>query len=99
MKQIVFSFSLILASFGAKAQLFINEVSQGSGGSKEYVEFVVAGTRTCSDSALDIRGIIFDDNMGWYGTGSVSPGSFRFANNSNWGAVPYGSIILVYNSA
>ena len=83
----------------AKSQLYINEISQGASGSKEYIEFVVAGTRTCSDSTMDLRGIIFDDNAGWYGTGAFNAGCMRFANNSNWSAVPYGSVILIYNSA
>jgi hypothetical protein len=99
MKHVLIFIGLILANKGANAQLFINEISQGTGGTKEYVEFVVAGTRSCTDSTLDVRGIIFDDNAGWYGQGSFNAGSFRFSQDAAWSAVPYGSIILVYNSA
>src|ERR1044072_8417412 len=98
MKSTLFFVSCLLATVAAKAQLFINEISHGSSGNKDYIEFVVAGTRTCTDSTLDLRGIIVDDNAGWYGMGSFNQGCFRFPNNSNWSAVPYGSIILVFNS-
>lgn len=99
MKRILFFVSLLLVGNGAKAKLFINEVSQGTNGSQEYVEFVVAGSRSCSDSTMDLRGILFDDNAGWFGTGSFNAGSFRFAMHATWSQVPFGSIILVYNSA
>ncbi|OJW82636.1 MAG: hypothetical protein BGO69_05990 [Bacteroidetes bacterium 46-16] len=82
------------------AQLRINEVSQGASGSKEYVELVVVGTRTCSDSCADLRGWIIDDNNGWLGAGSgqgIATGCSRFASDANWSCVPYGSIILIYN--
>jgi gliding motility-associated-like protein len=96
----LFLFAIILISGAtAKAQLIINEFSQGSSGTQEYMEFVVVGTRTCTDSTADLRGWIFDDQCGWYGgsgTG-IATGHHRFANVANWQAVPYGSIILVYN--
>jgi gliding motility-associated-like protein len=82
-----------------QAQLLINEFSQGLSGSKEYVEFIVKGQRLCNDSCADIRGWIFDDNNGWYGTGASSAGFYRFKNDPSWSCVPYGSIIVVYNPA
>jgi gliding motility-associated-like protein len=88
----------ILYHFAAKAQLVVNEVSQGSSGNKEYIELVVAGTRTCADSCMDLRNWIVDDNGGWYGTSAISTGCYRFTNVSNWSCVPYGSIIVLYNS-
>lgn len=88
-------------SFKTNAQqLLINEVSQGVSTNQEYIELVVAGTRTCSDSCMDIRNWIIDDHNGWFGTSSglgVTPGSLRFANVANWSCVPYGSIIVLYN--
>jgi gliding motility-associated-like protein len=83
----------------ACAQLLVNEFSQGLSGSKEYIEFVVKGQRSCNDSCADIRGWIFDDNNGWYGTGASSAGFYRFKNDPTWSCVPYGSIIVVYNPA
>ncbi|WP_118975660.1 T9SS type B sorting domain-containing protein [Taibaiella koreensis] len=84
------------------AQLIINEFSQGNSGSREYIELVVAGTRNCSgDSCMDIRGWIIDDNNGWCGAGAgqgIAIGHMRFTNDPNWSCVPYGSIILLYNS-
>ena len=69
-----------------QGQLVLNEFSQGSSGNKEYMEFVVTGTRTCTDSTADLRGWMIDDQNGWYGglgTG-ISSGHFRFALTDNW---------------
>jgi gliding motility-associated-like protein len=82
-----------------QAQLVVNEFSQGASGNKEYIELVVKGQRTCNDTSADIRGWIFDDNNGWYGTTAVSPGCYRFKNVPNWAHVRYGAIIVIYNNA
>ncbi|WP_165917267.1 gliding motility-associated C-terminal domain-containing protein [Flaviaesturariibacter aridisoli] len=105
MLKALLSLALLAGSFAAGAQtlpgLVLNELSQGQTSSqKEYFEFVVAGTRTCTDSTLDLRGWIFDDNNGWIATGSgtgIAAGAMRFANVANWAAVPYGSVILIYS--
>ncbi|PZF73654.1 PKD domain-containing protein [Taibaiella soli] len=89
--------AMLTSAFCGRAQLAINEVSQGTSGNKEYVEFVVNGTHTCNDTAADLRGWIFDDNGGWYGTSAISAGCYHFPAIANWAAVPYGSIILIYN--
>ena len=81
-------------------QLVVNEFSQGGSGNKEYIELVVVGTRTCTDSTMDIRKWVVDDQNGWYGgsgTG-IAQGHYRFADHLNWSKVPYGSIILLYNN-
>lgn len=98
MKRIFLAAVTLIASICTKAQLVLNEVSQGTSGNKEYIELVVIGTPTCSDSTADLRGWIVDDNGGWFGTSAISPGCYRFTNNANWAAVPYGSVILLYNS-
>lgn len=92
--------AICLFSTDAIGQLRINEFSQGSSGTKEYIELVVVGERTCTDSCADIRTWILDDNNGWLGAGGgqgIATGCLRFANDANWSCVPYGSIILVYN--
>lgn len=85
-----------------QANLVVNEFSQGpSGAVKEYIEFVVVGTRTCTDSTADLRNWIIDDHNGWYGgsgTG-IATGHYRFKNTPEWSKIPYGSIILIYNAA
>jgi len=90
---------LTIAQF-LSAQLVLNEVSQGSTGSREYVEFVVAGTPSCASSCVDLRGWIIDDNNGFHATGNgtgIAAGCLRFRNIAQWACVPYGSIILIYN--
>lgn len=90
-------FLILFLALQSKAQLVINEVSQGTSGNKEYVELVVTGIRTCTDTAADIRGWIIDDNGGWFGSSAISQGCYRFANVPAWSHVPFGSIILFYN--
>ncbi|MDW8274446.1 MAG: hypothetical protein RMJ53_09480, partial [Chitinophagales bacterium] len=94
-------FSLILAiSISTQAQLVVNEISQGNAGSREFIEFVVIGTPTCSQPCFDLRGWIIDDNNGFHATGGgtgISAGCLRFRNIAQWACVPYGSIILIYN--
>ncbi len=90
-----------LSSVSAQ-HLAVNEFSRGDAGAREYIELVVAGNRTCAgDSCLDIRGWIIDDINGWCGAGAgqgIATGHMRFSNDPNWSCVPYGSIILLYNS-
>src|SRR6218665_110270 len=92
-------FSLIIHQ--SNAQLIINEISQGTG-TQEYVEFVVIGTPTCQTPVptVDLRGIVFDDNNGYFAAGGgtgIAPGAMRFSNNAFWSAIPQGTIIVVYN--
>jgi gliding motility-associated-like protein len=95
----LFSISLLFSQ-----SLVINEVSQGSSGNKEYVEFLVipgAGPYNCSDYCLDLRGWIFDDNNGYFsGPGSgngIAKGALRFAQSSFWSCIPIGTLIVIYN--
>ena len=85
------------------SQIIINEISQGSSGSKEYVEILVIGNGVCN-SCVDIRGWIFDDNNGWHvspiGSGQgIAPGCMRFSFDPQWACVPAGTIILIYNNS
>ncbi len=83
--------------------LIINEWSNGPSGNKEYYEFVVAGQ--CG-TLVDIRGYILDDNNGTFtapasysGTASgIAPGHFRFSYAAQWGSIPVGSLIVIYNN-
>lgn len=98
---------LVTAAFQAYAQpagLVVNEVSQGTSGSREWAELVVVGP-PCS--TVDLRGWILDDNNGIFldcagpnsgalpGTG-IAPGHVRFEFDPVWQEVPVGTIILVY---
>lgn len=100
LKYYVLLLGILLLSVTSKAQLVVNEISQGVSSSHEYIELLVKGDRTCSDSTADIRKWIVDDNNGWLGTGSaqgIAAGCLRFADDANWAAVPYGSLILMYD--
>lgn len=107
MRAVVRSAFIAFCFFGLRSEaiaqhLVVNEFSQGDLGAREYIELVVEGTRTCAgDSCLDIRGWIIDDNNGWCAAGAgqgIATGHMRFSNDPNWSCVPYGSIILLYNS-
>lgn len=82
----------------------INEVSQGSG-SSEYVEFVVIGNPVCEGEpipCIDLRKVIFDDNNGFFASGSgtgIASGALRFSGDDFWSCVPQGTFIVVYNEA
>ncbi|MGZ3901149.1 MAG: SprB repeat-containing protein, partial [Bacteroidia bacterium] len=90
-------------SLPGRSQLVINEVSQGSTGSKEYVELVVVGTPTCTTiPCFDLRGYIIDDNNGTFATGAgtgIANGCIKLSNDVIWSCVPAGTIILIYNDA
>lgn len=101
-----FALLLILCSLHLQAQtpkLVINEVSNGSAGEREYIEFLVTGPSTpaCqAPSTLDLRNWIFDDNNGYFGSGSgkgIAQGAFRFKNIAFWSAIPVGTLIVIYN--
>ena len=97
----LFSFLTFSNIITSQPLVIINEVSQGHGGIKEYVEFVVAGD-TCSSTqqTLDLRHWIFDDNNGYFASNSgtgIAAGAFRFSNSNFWKAIPVGTLILVYN--
>ena len=101
MRRLLTAFCLLLSSMTmAQFQgLIVNEFSQGNSGNREYIELLVVGNRTCTDSTADLRGWIFDDQNGWYGTTNGTQGHYRFKDDPNWASVPFGSIILVYNAS
>lgn len=97
-------FSTSIRSYAQPTGLVVNEISQGTLGSREWAELVVVGP-PCS--TVDIRGWILDDNNGIFldcagpnsgalpGTG-IAPGHVRFKYDPVWQNVPVGTIILVY---
>lgn len=92
----------MLLSWKLKAQIIINEVSQGPTGNKEYVELLVTGTNVCVEECVDIRGWIIDDNNGWHvspiGTGQgIANGCVRLTDDAFWSCVYPGTIIVIYN--
>jgi gliding motility-associated-like protein len=98
-------FLVFCISVPATAQtpgLYINEVSQGASGNKEYVELIVTGIPTCAGiPTLDLRGWYLDDNNGTHATGSgtgIAQGCMRFTQNAFWSAIPAGTLIVIYNN-
>ena len=88
---------ILLSHTPTTAQLIINEFSNGTGGGKEFFEFVVTGT---PGTTQDIRGWIFDDHTGLVSCSNgkgIAPGHARFSSHTSWKCIPVGSIILVYN--
>ncbi|MDR0802750.1 gliding motility-associated C-terminal domain-containing protein [Fluviicola sp.] len=100
---VLVSFFIIFSSRSYSQQLIINEVSQGTG-SAEYVELLVIGNPSCQTPApcMDLRGIVLDDNSGYFASGSgtgIAQGAVRFANNAFWSCIPQGTMIVVYNES
>jgi gliding motility-associated-like protein len=83
--------------------LIMNEVSNGTSGNQEYVEFVVVDATATYDCnqitppCIDIRGWIFDDNSGYHGAVGVAAGAVRFSFDPLWSCVPLGTIIVIHN--
>jgi gliding motility-associated-like protein len=95
-------FLLAFTTFNVYSQtLVINEFSNGTGGTKEWVELIVISTNSapCNPDVLDLRGWIIDDNNGYFGTGGIAQGCNRFSTSSFWSAVPVGTLITIYNNA
>ena len=106
------NYAIIFFVIFFKAQAFsqsiiINEVSQGTSGNQEYVEFLVTGPAllNCNDvpPCLDLRLWVFDDNNGYLNGGAtagvgIAPGAVRFADNPFWSCIPVGTIIVIYNN-
>lgn len=82
-----------------RSQIIVNEFSNGTSGSKEFIELAVVGN---PGDLVDIRNWIVDDHSGYFGCASgngIAPGHIRFANIANWACVPAGSLILIYNAS
>ncbi len=90
-------FALFFALWGVKNTLaeptnlsadpfavIINEWSQGTGGSKEWVELVIAS------GPLDLRG---------WDLGDLSPGDLTFTEHALWQSVPIGTRLVIYNAS
>lgn len=111
LKLFILFFLFLSYKIDLKSQIVrINEFSQGSSGSKEWVELVVGSSSTinstnCVLSKLNISGWILDDNNGDFSppnhfTGSgVASGHMRFKNTLPWINLPVGAIIVIYNAA
>lgn len=89
-----------------QTSIVINEVSQGTSGSQEYIEFLVTGPDlvNCNDipPCIDLRLWVFDDNNGYLNgsptTGvGIAAGACRFSNDPFWSCIPAGTMILIYN--
>ena len=96
-RETVLAFALLTFNFfslQAQSGLVVNEISQGSLGSREFAELVVVGD-PCS--TVDIRGWIVDDNNGIFTECGPNPndgalsgygiaaGHIRFSFNPVWG--------------
>ncbi len=97
-------FASFFSSFSLfSQQLVINEISQGTG-AKEYVEFVVIGSPTCSTPVpcLDLRLMVLNDNDGYFSSSAsgsgIAAGAVRFADIPFWSCIPQGTIIVLYNN-
>ncbi|MFM2135355.1 MAG: hypothetical protein RL021_755 [Bacteroidota bacterium] len=105
LKSVFFLFFFLLCEGTGRAQtLIMNEVSNGSTGNQEYVEFVVVSNTVTYDCnspvppCIDIRGWIFDDNSGYHGNDGIALGAVRFSQDPIWSCVPLGTIIVLYNN-
>jgi hypothetical protein len=80
--------------------LIVNEMTNGSAGSEEFVELLVIGSAAAPNAPVNLSGWIIDDNNGEFkagvGTG-VAAGHMRIVAGC-YSAVPVGSILIIYNA-
>jgi len=96
-----------------KFKVIVTELSRGNVAGREFIEMVVAGTKTCSESAggdsiahlgnyvvYDPNGLKYysDPNTGDSIAPGIASGKYRFPKNATWDSVPFGAIILIYNN-
>ena len=93
----IISIVLILTKINSQG-IIINEISNGTGGSKEFIEFLVVGSHAQPIGVVNLTNWVFDDNNGDFegstGTG-VAAGYYRFT--ALLPSIPTGSLIVVYN--
>ncbi len=92
-----------------KYKVLTVDFSKGNNPGKEYVEFIVAGTKTCNealggDSIAHLGNCVLYDKNGdsvYYINKDTFPGiasgHYRFPDTPTWDSIPYGSLIVVYN--
>jgi len=103
MKYIIKGLKIICLLFlfnNANSQgIIINEISNGTGGTKEFIEFLVIGNSNNLNSQVNLTNWIFDDNNGDFdspiGSG-VASGHYKF--KSTFPLVNPGDLIVIYNS-
>ncbi|MFY7711275.1 beta strand repeat-containing protein, partial [Tenacibaculum sp. MEBiC07804] len=84
-----------------EAGLIVNEASNGSSGSEDWVELLVVGDPSNPTTNVDLTGWIFDDNNGDFegSTTGVGIASGYIVFGSAFNSVPPGSLIVIYNNA
>ncbi len=82
--------------------LVLNEINQGSAGTKEFMEFLVIGDPDNPCDPVDLSNWVIDDNNGSFescGSGvGIATGHYRLSAGC-FSAVPPGAILLIYNAA
>lgn len=77
--------------------LIVNEISNGTSGTKEFIELLVVGSTSQPSGLIDISGWVIDDNNGDFeslsGAG-VAAGHYRFVS---YPPVKIGSLVVIYN--
>lgn len=80
----------------------LNEINQGSAGTKEFMEFLVIGDPDNPCDPVDLSNWVIDDNNGSFescGSGvGIATGHYRLSAGC-FSAVPPGAILLIYNAA
>lgn len=90
-----FSFNL---SFGQG--IIVNEASQGTGGTKEFIELLVVGSNALTTASIDLTGWIVDDNNGDFelSGGGVGIAAGYLILGSCLNNVKPGDLIVIYNN-
>jgi hypothetical protein len=91
---------LLFPLYSFSQGIILNEISNGTSGSKEFFEFLVVGSASNPLSPVNLTDWIFDDNNGDFDASvstGVARGHYRFT--SSFPIVNPGDIIVIYNTA
>lgn len=91
---------LYFCCFSSAQGIIVNEFSQGTSGSREFVELLVVGSSGQPNGNVNLSGWILDDNNGeWGGTFTgVGVGNGHVILGNCLNNVPIGSLIVIYNT-
>jgi len=93
---------MVLPICAAAQGMIVNEYSNGTTGSREFVEFLVIGSAAAPTANVNLSGWIIDDNNGDFGDAGVGTGvatGHARISAACLSSVPVGSLIVIYNAA
>ena len=97
MKNSLLALLILMSNYAHSQGLIVNEISNGTIGTKEFIELLVVGSSSNPLGQVDVNGWVIDDNNGDFDASTssgVASGHYRFVDMP---VLNVGDIIVVYN--